>query len=67
MKRRQAVFFNCFRFWPTIQTKENVMRAERLKEIVRALMSSRFYFDLDVRERYCLVLHVLNIMDARTR
>ena len=43
------------------------MRTERLKEIVRALMSSRFYFDLDVRERHCLVLSVLNTMNTRTR
>jgi hypothetical protein len=40
------------------------MRAERLKEIVRVLMSSRFYFDLDIRERYDLVVHVLGIMEA---
>lgn len=43
------------------------MRVERLKEIIRALMSSRFYFDLDIRERYNLVIHVLNTMDAGTR
>jgi len=41
------------------------MKAERLKEIVRALMGSRFYFDLDIRERYNLVLHVMRIMEAR--
>jgi hypothetical protein len=41
------------------------MRAERLKEIVRVLMSSRFYFDLDTRERYNLVIHVLRMMEAR--
>ncbi len=43
------------------------MKVERLKEVVRALMSSQFYFDLSIRERYNLVLHVLNVMDARTR
>ncbi len=41
------------------------MRAERLKEIIRALMNSRFYFDLDVRERHTLVVHVLRMMEAR--
>ena len=39
------------------------MKVERLKEIIRALMSSRSYFDLNIRERYNLVHHVLNIMD----
>ena len=43
------------------------MRVERVKEIIRALMSSRFYFDLTIRERYSLVLHVLNVMDTPTR
>ena len=43
------------------------MKVERLKEIIRALMGSRFYFDLDIRERYNLVLHVLNVMDGRAR
>ncbi len=47
--------------------KEDVVRVEKLKEIIKALMSSRFYFDLSIRERYDLVLHVLNIMDAPTR
>ncbi len=41
------------------------MRAERLKEVVQVLMGSRFYFDLDIRERYSLVIHVLGIMEAR--
>jgi len=40
------------------------MRAERLKEVVRVLMSSRFYFDLDIRERYELVVHVLAMMES---
>jgi hypothetical protein len=41
------------------------VKAERLKEIIKALMSSRFYFDLDIRERHRLVVHVLRMMDAR--
>ena len=45
--------------------REEVMRAERLKEVVQVLMSSRFYFDLNIRERYSLVIHVLGIMEAR--
>lgn len=45
--------------------QEDVMKTERLKEIVRALMDSRFYFDLDIRERYNLVVHVMRIMEAR--
>jgi hypothetical protein len=40
------------------------MKAEKLKEVVRVLMSSRFYFDLDIRERYKLVVHVLAMMEA---
>jgi hypothetical protein len=40
------------------------VKAERLKEIVRALMSSRFYFDLDIRERHGLVVHVLRMMET---
>ncbi len=40
------------------------MRAEKLKEIIRVLMGSRFYFSLDVRERYQLVIHVLEVMDG---
>ena len=46
--------------------QEDVMKAERLREIIRALMSSRFYFDLDIRERYDLVVHVLRTMEARS-
>lgn len=45
--------------------QEDVVKAERLREIVRALMSSRFYFDLDIRERHGLVVHVLRMMEAR--
>ncbi len=41
------------------------MKAERLREIIKALMSSRFYFDLDIRERHCLVVHVLRMMEAK--
>lgn len=41
------------------------MKAERLKEVVRVLMCSRFYFDLDIRERHRLVVHVLAMMDSR--
>lgn len=45
--------------------QEGDVKAERLKEIIKALMSSRFYFDLDIRERHRLVVHVLRMMDAR--
>jgi len=41
------------------------VKAERLKEIIKALMSSRFYFDLDVRERHRLVAHVMRMMETR--
>jgi hypothetical protein len=41
------------------------VKAERLREIIKALMSSRFYFDLDIRERHCLVVHVLSMMEAK--
>lgn len=40
------------------------MKAQRLREVVRVLMSSRFYFDLDTRERYKLVVHVLAMMES---
>jgi hypothetical protein len=36
-----------------------------MREIIKALMSSRFYFDLDIRERHCLVVHVLRMMEAK--
>ena len=42
------------------------MKTEWLREIVRTLMGSRFYFDLSIRERYNLVLRVLNAMDSPT-
>ena len=45
--------------------QEDVVKAERLKEIIKALMSSRFYFDLDVRERHRLVAHVMRMMETR--
>lgn len=40
------------------------MRVEHMKEIVRVLMESRFYFDLNLVERYRLVMHVMSIMDT---
>lgn len=58
-----------FKVFPLLSDKtfreEVIMRAERLKEIVQVLMSSRFYFDLNIRERYSLVIHVLGLMEAR--
>ena len=43
--------------------QEKAMRGEKVKEIIRVLMDSRFYFNLDVRERYKLIIHVLEVMD----
>ena len=39
------------------------MRTDNLRDIVKTLMESRFYFDLKLRERFALVVHVLKIMD----
>ena len=39
------------------------MRTDNLRDVVKTLMESRFYFDLNLRERLTLVLHVLKIMD----
>ena len=39
------------------------MRTDNLRDIVKTLMESRFYFDLNLRERFALVVHVLKIMD----
>jgi len=44
--------------------QEGFMKTEKLKEVVRVLMSSRFYFELDTRERYKLVVHVLAMMES---
>ncbi len=41
------------------------MRVEYLKEIVKVLMESQFYFDLDLMERYRLVMHVMSIMEMK--
>ena len=41
------------------------MRTEKIKEIIRVLMDSRFYLSLNVRERYQLVIHVLEVMDSK--
>ena len=43
------------------------MKTAKLKEVVRVLMSSRFYFDLDIKERYKLVVHVLAMMETGGR
>jgi len=43
------------------------MKTAKLKEVVRVLMSSRFYFDLDIRERHELVVHVLAMMETGAR
>lgn len=40
------------------------MRTDNLRDVVKTLMESRFYFDLNLRERFALVLHVLKIMDV---
>ncbi|MGD1075902.1 MAG: hypothetical protein ABR903_07480 [Thermodesulfovibrionales bacterium] len=37
------------------------MDSTRMKEIVGILMESTFYFDLSLRERYCLVQRILSI------
>jgi hypothetical protein len=39
------------------------MRTDNLRDIVKILMESRCYFDLNLRERFALVVHVLKIMD----
>jgi hypothetical protein len=39
------------------------MRTDNIQDVVKTLMESRFYFDLNLRERFALVLHVLKIMD----
>jgi hypothetical protein len=39
------------------------MRTDNIRDVVKTLMESRFYFDLNLRERFALVLHVLKIMD----
>ncbi|HOW55636.1 MAG TPA: hypothetical protein PLR60_13415 [Syntrophorhabdaceae bacterium] len=41
------------------------MRVEYLKEAVKVLMESQFYFDLSLRERYRLVMHVVSIMEMK--
>ncbi len=41
------------------------MNTETAKEIVKSLMESRFYFELNLRERLNLVLHVLRAMEDR--
>ena len=54
---------------PGLQTdnmgQEDGMRVERLKEVIRVLMGSRFYFNLTTRERYNRVIRVLNMMETR--
>ncbi len=35
------------------------MNSMRVKEIVGILMESKFYFDLSLRERHCLIKHLL--------
>lgn len=37
------------------------MDAMRIKEIIGILMESTFYFELSLRERHCLILHILEI------
>jgi hypothetical protein len=39
------------------------MRTDNIQDVVKTLMESRFYFDLNLRERFALVLHVLKIID----
>jgi len=39
------------------------MKTDNFKEVVRALMESRCYFNLNLRERFDLVMHVLKIMN----
>lgn len=41
------------------------MRVEHLKEIIKVLMESQFYFDLDLKERHRLVMHVLSVMEMK--
>jgi hypothetical protein len=38
------------------------MKTDAIKEIVKALMESKCYFELTVKERLALVVHVLQIM-----
>ncbi len=37
------------------------MDMTKMKEVVEILMESDFYFDLSVKERYCLVQRILAI------
>jgi|GEM_PF-1499846 hypothetical protein len=39
------------------------MRVDNFKEIIKILMGSRFYFELNLRERLELVMHVLQTID----
>lgn len=39
------------------------MKVDNVREIVRILMESRFYFELNLRERLQLVTHVLQAME----
>jgi len=41
------------------------MKVENLKEIVKVLMESQFYFDLNLKERHRLVMHVWSIMEMK--
>lgn len=45
--------------------QEDDMRVEHLKEIIKVLMESQFYFDLDLKERHRLVMHVLSVMEMK--
>ena len=40
------------------------MKSDILKEIVKALMESKCYFELTLKERLALVTHVFRIMGA---
>jgi hypothetical protein len=42
------------------------IRKDTLQEIVRSLMESPFYFDLNVKERLSLVAHIIRMMHNST-
>lgn len=59
------VSFKVFPIFSDNIFQEEVMRVEYLKEAVKVLMESQFYFDLSLRERYRLVMHVVSIMEMK--
>lgn len=42
-----------------LQTRYGMKEKNKVQNIIRVLIGSRFYFDLSVRERYDLIKHIL--------